>query len=175
MKKTIFSLTLCLLMSAGAVMAQDRRNSGNNQRRAPQQMDAVVDTAVLNKMELEPQLLTQILELQTTKQAEQKATLEAEKQSRTGADGKRQKLTDEQREARRQEQEAFTAGYRSQLRTLMGDALYIAYLERLVDARGMMRMPVRNNQNSGNQRGGDMPGGDMPGGGFGGGFGGGDF
>ncbi len=175
MKKTILSLALCIAMATTAAMAQDSNRRNNTQRRAPQQMDAVVDTTVLNKMELEPQLLTQILELQTTKQAEQKATLEAERTNRT-ADGKRQKLTDEEREARRQEQEAFKAGYRQELRTLMGDALYIAYLERLVDARGMMRTPVnRNNQNAGNQRGGDMPGGDMPGGGFGGGFGGGDF
>lgn len=170
MRKAILTSALCLMMGFTAAMAQDNSRRNTPQRRAPQQMDAVVDTTVLNRMELDDALMTNILALQTSKQAEEKATREAERAARTSADGKRTKLTDEQRQAQRQQQEEFKAGYRAQLRALMGDALYITYLERLVDARGMrMSMPQRNAGD--NNNGSRQPQGGFGGGDFGGGFG----
>jgi hypothetical protein len=176
MKKKLMAIALCLMMGLTAVMAQDNNNRRQQQRRAPQQMDAVVDTAVLNKMDIEAAVMEQILALQTTKQAEQKAQMEARRAANTGSDGKRVKLTDEQREAQREanlkEEAEFKAGYRAQLRQLLGDETYIQYLERLVDARATMRMPMPSQNRQNGQS--NMPQG-MPGGFGGGDFGGGDF
>jgi hypothetical protein len=177
MKKKLLTAAVCLMLGLGCLVAQDRNTQRRAQQRAPRQMDAVVDTAVLNRMQLDEAMMTQILALQNAKQTEQNAMLEAERNNRTtDSNGKRVRRSDDEREAMRQQQEEFKAQYRADLHLIMGDSLYISYLEKLIDARSAMQMRPNMGQTGGNNRGGnDFGGGNRGGEDFGGGFGGGDF
>lgn len=156
-------VALCLCVGLGATAQRDNSSRDNN-RRSRQPMDAVVDTAVLNRMNLETKMMDEILALQ-------KAKLAARQEMMKGArPEKGKKMDDAARQAMRTQQATFTADYRAELRAIMGDPLYISYLERQVDSRPAMRMsPQRRTSDfGGDGRRGGMGGRD-------GGFDGGDF
>lgn len=145
MKKFLILASMCLVMSVSAI-AQDKpvkREMGPRQRPQQEQMqqrqrrsmDVVVDTAIINHMDLSAEVLQQVMALQEAKQAEQKKAMSEMRQNRNG-----QRMSDEERKAMREKTQAFTAQYRKELRALLGDEAYIAYLEKMVDSRNMMRM-----------------------------------
>lgn len=133
MKWMIAALCICCGMSA---MAQTNNNSRRTTQ--PRQIaDMVVDTAVINRMELNAQMVESILALQKSKQA---AMQEMMKNSRPQ---KGERMSDEQRKALREQREAFTAEYRGELRKIMGDPTYITYLEKLVDSRAARQQTMQ--------------------------------
>lgn len=138
--KTKLILTTLVLLVGFSVMAQ---NNNNRSRRINNRynMDLVVDTAIMNKMNLEANMLTEILELQKNKQT---AMREMMQQSRP-SQGKR--MSDEDRAKMLEQRTSFTAGYRAELRKIMGDQLYIQYLEKQLDSRQNMMNMSRQQQN----------------------------
>ena len=163
MKKFLVLAGICLAMCAGC-MAQEAQNQRQGGQRMRRQMDAVVDTAVINHMDLKADVLQKVYTLQEAKQAEQKAQMEQMK-------GKRgQRPSDEERKAMQEKRQAFTAQYRKELRAILGDANYIAYLEKMLDRQGMRMMgggPRMQGQGQrGGQQQGQMPQGGFPEGGF---------
>jgi cytochrome c556 len=137
MKTKSLLLTVCLGMAlCGSLMAQS--NNKNSNRRAPRQIDAVVDTAVLNKMSLDQKVYDQVIALQQSKLTEMQEQAKQDRADRS----------EEARKARQEARKTFTAGYRAELRTLLGDELYIQYLERQLDQRATPgRMMPNNNGN----------------------------
>lgn len=167
--KTKMILTSLLLVVGMSAMAQGGPR-GNRGGRGGFNMDQVVDTAVINKLDLQPEVVAQVLELQASK-----ADAIKEQMEKLGKRGNNRNK--EQREAMQKEREEFNAAYRAELRQILGDETYITYLEKMLDNRGMMGMPRMNMNGQGFGQGG-FPGGEggFPGGGgFGGGFGGGGF
>lgn len=168
MKVKMILTALCLCICLGA-MAQRPNRDRSGAPGMPRHTDAVVDTAILNKMNLEAKMLSEILALKTAKQAENKENMKGMRPE------KGKKMDEATRKAIREKQTAFTAGYRAELRKIMGDELYISYLEKQVDSRNAMRAnmrPQNNNMNNGmrnqyGQRGGfgnnDFGGGSMGG------------
>lgn len=145
MKKFLILASMCLVMSVSAI-AQDkpakremaprqRPQQEQMQQRQRRSMDVVVDTAIINHMDLSAEVLQQVMALQEAKQAEQKKAMSEMRQNRNG-----QRMSEEERKAMREKTQAFTAQYRKELRALLGDEAYIAYLEKMVDSRNMMRM-----------------------------------
>lgn len=134
MKKILFitSLMLCLCMGAFAQQQRQPGQRGGNQMRAQRQMDAVVDTAVINHMDLEQALLDQVYALQNTKQAELRESMQQTRQ-------RGQRWTEEQRKEMMEQRAAFNQQYRKELRTLLGDETYILYLEKLLDHQSHAR------------------------------------
>lgn len=173
MKKTLFLAGICLAMCLSAFAQNERGNRPNGQRMR-MNFDAVVDTAVINHIGLDDAVLQQVYQLQTTKQEEQRAMFQNNRRERG------QRMTDEERKAMQEKRQAFTDQYRKDLRALIGDQLYITYLEKMLDRQSMMRFQ-RGNFGGGNPMGGQRQGGQRGGfgndngGGFGGGFGGNEF
>lgn len=128
MKLRMLISALCICMSICA-MAQGpgRGNRGGK----PQSFDMVVDTAIINSMDLEPELVTAVLQLQAQKQEELKATLIKMAQSRQEGQG----FDQEAIASMRQQMEDFKLEYRMALRKLLGTANYITYLEKQIDKR----------------------------------------
>ena len=150
MKKIMILAGICLAMCT-SVMAQDfegGQRGGQGGQRARRQMDMVVDTAVINHIDLKAETLQKVYELQQAKQAEQKEIMQSARPQ------KGQRMSDEDRKAFQEKRQAFTAQYRKELRALIGDEAYILYLERMVDRQGMMRMGGQRPQGQGGQRGG---------------------
>lgn len=170
MKVKMILTALCLSICLG-IMAQ--RPNRNNSRTSdmPRRADAVIDTAVLNKMNLEAKMLSEILALQTTKQNELKESMKSARPE------KGRRMDEAARKAFREKQAAFTAGYRAELRKIMGDELYISYLEKQVDSRNAMRgnMRQRNSNMNNDMRGQHRERGGFGHNDFGGGSMGGDF
>lgn len=132
MKKILLALCLCTL-SLGAFA----QNQGNNQQRGQRTrrtMDAVIDTTIINRMQLPTATIEQVLALQKTKQEEMQEMMKTNRPER----GKR--MSESEREQMRKQRKEFTSRYRADLRRLMGDDAYIAYLELLVDSRQAMGM-----------------------------------
>lgn len=100
--------------------------------------DSVVDTAIINKMQLEPELVAKIIDLQQAKQEEMKTQM-SQPQGRG-------RMSEEDRKAMMVRREAFTKKYRADLRSLMGDDIYVAYLEKMLDARQSFNMGQRPGQ-----------------------------
>lgn len=170
MKKFLFLAGLCLTIVTN-VVAQDFGQGGRQggQRNMRRQIDAVVDTAIINHMDLSQEVLNQVYKLQEAKQAEQK---EAMGQMRRG-----QRMSEEERKAFHERQQAFTTQYRKELRAIIGDEAYITYLEKMLDRRtmgfgGMQRGGMQRGQMGGGQGFGGGQGGFGGNGGFdnGGGF-----
>lgn len=172
MKKYLIIATLGFMMGASAV-AQDmnrggigRHNQGGRQPQSGYQMDQVVDTAVINHIDLEAEVLTKVHELQAVKK-EALGAMMREMRPEKGA-----RISEEQRKAVSEKREAFTVQYRKDLRALIGDEKYILYLEKQLDShaphQGMMRGgmnpgQMRQMQNRGNgPRGGVQRGGVRP-------------
>jgi len=171
MKKIMILAGICLAMCTSAI-AQDFGQGGQRQggQRMRRQMDAVVDTTVINHMDINVEVLQKVYTLQEAKQKEQKAQMEEMRKNRNG-----QRMSEEERNAFTEKQKAFTAQYRKELRAILGDEAYIIYLEKMLDRQGMMRMGgrpqmqgQRGGQRQGNFGGGDFPSGGAPDGGFGG-------
>lgn len=174
MKKIIFSL-VCMLLICSAAVAQNRGGNRNRQGggRGFQPM-AVIDTAVVNHIGLSEELLAQVYALKDAQAEEAKEQMSKMMPER----GKR--MNEEARAEMMEKMAAMKQGFRKQLRALIGDEMYIAYLEKALDTRNMnMMRPMQGGQGFGGQGGfgGGMPQGGGFGGGMpqGGGFGGGDF
>ncbi len=166
MKKFMILAGICLVMCANAIGQDSNQRQGG--QRARRMMDAVVDTAIINHMDINTEVLQKVYALQQSKQEEQRKIMGDFRQQRG------QRLSDEERKAMAEKREAFTAQYRKELRALIGDETYIAYLEKQLSRQGMMRMMQGGGQRGNNgQFGGQRQGGGQRGG-FGGGFGGGD-
>lgn len=166
MKKFLLLASLCLAICSG-VSAQDfqgRQGGQRGQRGNRMQIDMVVDTAIINHMDLSEEVLQQVYQLQEKKHAEQKEAMSSMKRG--------QRMNEEELKAFMDRQQEFNAQYRKELRALLGDEAYIAYLEKMLDRRPSFGM-MRGRGQMGGQR--PMGGGDFGGQGFGGGgFGGGD-
>jgi len=168
MKKLIIiaalHLAFCLSL-IGQVYKDYDRQGGQRQRRS---MDMVVDTAVINHIDLNAEVLQKVYALQESKQQQQRELMQGMRP------GKGQRMSEEERKAIAEKREAFTSAYRKELRELIGDEAYILYLEKMLDRQGMMRMGgarIQGQQN-GQRGGGQFPqGGQFPGGGFQGGDG----
>ena len=162
MKKFLILAGICLVMSAN-VIGQDfnQRQGGQRSRRS---MDAVVDTAIINHLNISADVLQKVYDLQKSKQEEQQKVMAGFRQQRG------QRLSEEERKAMMEQREAFTAQYRTELRALIGYETYITYLEKQLNRQGMRMMMGGGQRPNGGQFGGQRQGG----GGFGGGFGGGD-
>lgn len=134
LKVLICSLCLCFSMCA---MAQNhsRSNRGNRGNEAPRQFDMVVDTAIINSMELEPETISAVLQLQAQKQEELKAILIEMAQSRKEG----QNFDPQAIAEMRQQMDDFKLEYRMAFRKIIGTANYITYLEKQLDNRQSMR------------------------------------
>ena len=134
LKVLICSLCLCFSMCA---MAQNhsRSNRGNRGNEAPRQFDTVVDTAIINSMELEPETISAVLQLQAQKQEELKAILIKMAQSRKEG----QNFDPQAIAEMRQQMDDFKLEYRMAFRKIIGTANYITYLEKQLDNRQSMR------------------------------------
>lgn len=167
MKKLLMLAGLCLAICS-SVVAQDFGQGGRQggQRGPRRQMDAVVDTAIINHMDLNQEVLQQVYKLQEAKQAEQKEAMGNMRQ-------RGQRMSEEGRKEFMEKQQAFTAQYRKELRALIGDENYITYLEKMLDRRPMFGGMQRGGMPRGQMGGGQGFGGGQPGGGFDNGFGGG--
>ena len=169
MKTKYFLLTLALCCGMNA-MAQ--RHHDHNGPRGPQGgghgFDMVVDTAIINHMDLEPEVIASVQELQQKKNEELKTVLIEMAGKRTPGQAPSQEEIAEMRE----QIESFKLDYRMALRKVLGVENYITYLEKQVDKRPQMggRPGAGPNGrqrrgNKGNFGGGNFGGGQM--GGFG--------
>lgn len=152
-------------------MAQGHGNRGNRGNRGGQpegarNLDMVVDTAIINSMDLEPELVASVLQLQAQKQEELKATLIKMAQQNQGGQGG---FNPEAIAAMREQMEDFKSEYRMALRKLLGAANYITYLEKVIDKRPAMGPGMGGNGNPRRMQGGGGNWGGQMQGGFGGG------
>lgn len=179
MKKRILTAICCMALTAASVMAQEaelgqrgsRMRGGMRGGAEPQ----LADTTITNHMGLTDEQNLSIAKLNN----EYKLQLTTSMRSR-GDNGKR--MSREEREAAMDKIKELKAEGRKQLRVILGDELYISYLEQSLDrmpAFGMMRGGMREGGfGQGGPRGGQGGAQHMMhgAGGFGGGgFGGGDF
>lgn len=143
MKKLLLALVVCLT-TAVSVNAQEKPHVRSRQAMAPMNVnmniDMVVDTAVMNKLGIEPELMGKILALQEQKKAEHQKMMRDVRVDRSQLNGQ------DQRTAMQEKRNEYTNQYRKELRALMGDELYISYLEKQLDSRnhnrgGMNRGP----------------------------------
>lgn len=141
MKVKMILTALCLCICLGATAQRNNRNNSGAPG-MPRQTDAVIDTAILNKMNLEAKMLSEILALKTAKQTEIKESMKGMRPEK----GKR--MDEATRKAIYEKRAAFTAGYRAELRKIMGDELYISYLEKQVDSHNAMRGNMRQRPNN---------------------------
>lgn len=162
MKKTILAALCCLTLSAGSLVAQDNAHSQfGRQGRGGRSVEQIADTAITNHLDLQPEQLTQVEALNTR----YKEQLQAQ-QKGFATDGRR--MSREDREARVQQFRQTRQQFRAELRTILGDSLYIQYLEESLD-RQPMSMAPRGGMNGFNQGGGRMGNGRMGNGRMGGG------
>lgn len=139
----------------------NRGNRGGNEG-ALRSMDMVVDTAIINTMDLEPEIVTKVLELQSKKAEELKAKI-IEMASQAQAN-QGQGFDPKAIAAMREQMDEFKFEYRMAFRKIIGVDNYITYLEKVIDKRPAMGAGPGAGAGQGMRRGG---------GNFGGGFGGG--
>lgn len=136
MKLRLFLIALCLCVGMSA-MAQNHNNrgnrGGNRENRSAQSLDMVVDTAIINSMDLEPELVSAVLTLQAQKAEELKALIIKMAQQRQG-----QQMGPEAIAAMREQMDEFKFEYRMKLRKTIGVDNYITYLEKQLDKRPAM-------------------------------------
>lgn len=133
-KMILAALCLCICLGTMAQRPNRGRSATPNMARPA---NAIVDTAILNKMNLEAKMLSEILALKETKQAE----FTQEMKSAHLEKGK--KMDNAARKAFQEKHATFMASYRTELRKIMGTELYISYLEKQVDNRRVMRNNMR--------------------------------
>lgn len=127
MKRKMFLTALCLTLAVFG-FAQGR-NGGAQRPTMRGNMDAVVDTAIINHMGLPEATVQQVLTLQQAKQEEMKQQMQQQQNN------KGQRLSDAERNALQQKRTEFTQKYRQELRAILGDQNYITYLEKQLDRR----------------------------------------
>lgn len=147
LRMIITALCLCFGLCAMAQGHGNRSNRNNRGGERPQNIDMVVDTAIINSMELEPEVVTAVLQLQAQKQEELKAILIKMAQSRKEGQGFDKEAIAEMR----QQMDDFKLEYRMQLRKVLGTANYITYLEKQVDKRPAMRSDNAPDNRGGNR------------------------
>ena len=147
LRMIITALCLCLGLCAMAQGHGNRNNRNNRGGERSQNIDMVVDTAIINSMELEPEVVTAVLQLQAQKQEELKAILIKMAQSRKEGQGFDKEAIAEMR----QQMDDFKLEYRMQLRKVLGTANYITYLEKQVDNRPAIK-PGNTHSNRGDNR-----------------------
>ncbi len=141
MKKFLILASMCLVMSVSAI-AQDkpakremaprqRPQQEQMQQRQRRSMDVVIDTAVINSLNLEAEVMEKVTALKEAKQVEQREAMKEMRATRG------QQMGEEERKAMREKMQAFTAQYRKELRTILGDEAYITYLEKMLDRQNM--------------------------------------
>lgn len=143
-------LTALILSCGMNVMAQDSNNSRRVSRRGfSGERDAVIDTAIINRMNIDAKMMEEILSLQTVKKEEQKVQMEEIRKN----GNKEQRRSKEARSKMIEQRQAFKTAYRLELRKIMGDELYIIYLEKVIDQRQNFnpRGQVPNGANRGNR------------------------
>lgn len=150
--KTKFFLTalcLCLACSAMAQRHGNRNNrNANDPQSTPHRIDMVVDTAIINSMNLEPEMVTAVLELQAQKSNELRAKLIEMATSRQQAQN--QMPTPEEIAAMQTQIEEFKFEYRMKLRKILGVENYINYLEKQIDKRPQQPMGMNTPRRNGN-------------------------
>ncbi len=148
--KLKFILSALIICCGMNVMAQDSNNSRRASRRGfSSERDAVVDTAIINRMNLDEKMKGEILSLQAAKKEEQKVQMEEMRKN----GNREQRRSKEARAKMIEQRQAFKAAYRSELRKIMGDELYIIYLEKVIDQRQSFnpRGQAPNGANRGNR------------------------
>lgn len=144
------------------MMAQNememRRQRGGGRGQMPMMpMQMAADTAITNHLDLEPEQMQKIEELNQN-YAETFKTLMQQARPKKG-----NRLNKEEREAMMQQVNTVRDGARRQLREVLGDDKYIAYLEQQLDNQQRNAMVMH-----GGNRGGQMPRGGFGGGPMGG-------
>lgn len=186
MKKTLLAAICCMTIGFGSTaMAQNEMPARTGRGGMRTGMEMVADTAIINHLSdtISAEQLKQIEAINSNYRVKMQEML-----SQRSTDGRR--MTREDREARMEQIKQNKAAARKELREVLGDELYIEYLEAQLDriqAMGMGMSPRsgQGGQGMGPRGGGQGMGGGRPrggqrggyGGGFGGGddFGGGDF
>ncbi|MBQ0056439.1 MAG: hypothetical protein KBT20_02175 [Bacteroidales bacterium] len=147
MKKSLILTAVSILISISAMAQGHKGNHPSVQPRngnAPRvqmqhNIDAVVDTAVINHIDLSKSTLEEVTKLQEKKKNEMmKMTKDMKKEI--------QQLSEEQRAEMRKKQEDFKAQYRKDLRKVLGDEKYILYLEKQLDRRSVVRQGGNNHR-----------------------------
>ena len=155
MKKALIIASVCLMASFTA-FAQDNMSRRSNGQRMMRNIDNVVDTAVINHIGLADATLQQVYNLQKGKMEEQKQMMQESRHERG------QKLSDSDRKEMQEKRQAFTDQYRKELRSIIGDAAYVTYLEKMLDRQSSMRFGRMNGGQRPNGQGGPRGGnGDM--------------
>lgn len=166
MKKTFLVTISCMMLSIGSAMAQGEMPQGGRQGHGGMHsgmrpgMEMIADTTITNHMNLSDEQLKKIDELNADYQAKMKAMI-----SQRGEAGRR--MSREDREGRMQLIKDQKTAARQQLRAVLGDELYIQYLECQLDRTPAMMMGGGNRGGRARMGEGRMGGGRM-GGGFGG-------
>ena len=164
MKKILCAAICCMTLGLGNVLAQDQMPQGRNTTRGGMRGSAemIADTTITNHLGISDEQISQINKLNTEYQEKVK-----EMMTKPNEDGKR--LSREDREARMKQIGTQKQEARQQLRKILGDDLYITYLEKRLDQHPMMGAAaggrMGGGQMGGRRMGGrtmDRMGGEMP-------------
>lgn len=178
------ALCLCVGLSAMAQRNGNRGPRGGHNNTPQRSLDMVVDTAIINSMDLEPEIVTAVLQLQAQKAEELKAKLIEMASQAQANQGQGQGFNPEAIKAMREQMDEFKFEYRMKLRKVMGADNYITYLEKQLDQRPAMGPGAAGTGNRRRMQGGQgnwgggqggFDGGQGNWGGNDGGFGGGNF
>lgn len=174
-KKILMAAMCCLTLSMGSALAQNEMPEGRNGRPmrggahgGMRGMEVVADTAITNHMGLTEDQLKRVEEINANYQAQMQEMMSQGRRSQEGM-----RLSREEREARMQQITAQKKEARQQLRSVLGDELYIQYLETQLDRLPSMMIGRGGfgGEHHGPRGGGRMGGGRMGGGRMDGGFG----
>lgn len=172
MKKLVFTALCCFSLCVGSIMAQSQEARQGRQLRGMRGMNnapvQLADTAITNHLELTPEQILQVDQLNQKFATEMKAKMMEVAQA-----GK--KASREEREASMTELVNIRKQANKELREVLGTENYIVYLETALERAAMMRnMRPAGNQmqrpNHGGFSSGRGAGRSGRGGGFGGGF-----
>lgn len=171
MKKTLCAALCCMTLGLGTAMAQNEMPNRPARGGMRTGTEMVADTTIINHLSdtISVEQLKQIEAINENYRAKMQ-----EMMTQRSTDGRR--MGREDREARMAQIKQNKAAARKELREVLGDELYIEYLEAQLDRSPFMAMGMgaRGGQGMG-QRGGQGMGGGRPRGGQRGGFGGGGF
>lgn len=172
MKKALWAAVCCMSLGLSNVFAQNDMPQGGRHMRGGMRggMEMVADTAITNHMELSIEQAKAIEEINTTYRAKIQSLIMPQNEDNKPANREEgRRMRREGRDVRMQQINAEKKEARQQLRAVLGDELYIQYLEESIDRRPMMMGGPRGGHGvGGGQRGGQRGG--HRGGGFGGGF-----
>lgn len=140
MKKFATAAICCLALSLSSVMAQNQMPQGGRPMRGMMRGGAtlIADTTITNHMNLTPEQTQQIMVINDNYRAQMQAAMSGNHH------GDGQHMSREDREARMQQVQGQRKEARKQLRAVLGDDLYIEYLELSLD-----RVPMMGGQRGG--------------------------